>query len=141
MTCRRLLDITMPFTTPTPVQQVEAGFPSPAADHTEDNLDLVRLVVRRPAATFFMRVAGTSMVNAGIGDGDLLVVDRSITPREGDVVVAVVDGGFTCKRIRRVGKAWSLASDGDGPEIQVDTDQGADIWGVVSWSFKEHCHR
>jgi DNA polymerase V len=131
----------MPFTTPPPAQQVEAGFPSPAADHTEGNLDLVRLVVRRPAATFYMRVAGTSMVAAGIGDGDLLVVDRSVAPKEGDIVVAIIDGGFACKRIQRVGKAWALASDGDGPTIAIDPEQGVEVWGVVSWSFREHCRR
>ncbi|MEI8395984.1 MAG: translesion error-prone DNA polymerase V autoproteolytic subunit [Rhodospirillaceae bacterium] len=131
----------MLFTMPPSVQQVEAGFPSPAADHTEGNLDLVRLVVRRPAATFFMRVAGSSMTGAGIGDGDLLVVDRSVSPRENDVVVAIVDGGFTCKRVRRNGQFWVLASDGQGPIIPIDPDAGVEIWGVVAWSFREHCRR
>ncbi|MEI6985194.1 MAG: translesion error-prone DNA polymerase V autoproteolytic subunit [Rhodospirillaceae bacterium] len=121
--------------------QVEAGFPSPAADHTEGGLDLVRLVVKRPAATFFMRVVGSSMSGAGILDGDLLVVDRSITPKEHDIVVAVVDGGFACKRVERAGKGWVLASDGVGPTIPIDPDCGIDIWGVVSWSFREHCRR
>ncbi len=131
----------MPFTTPPPAQQVEAGFPSPATDHTEDNLDLVRLVVRHPAATFFMRVSGSSMTGAGIGDGDLLVVDRSLTPHEDDIVVAVIDGGFTCKRVQKAGKGWVLASEGDGPNIKIDPDQGVEVWGVVSWSFREHCRR
>ena len=127
----------MPFQPP----QVTAGFPSPAADHTEGALDLNRLVVKRPAATFFMRVAGSSMTGAGIADGDLLVVDRSITPREGDTVVAVVDGGFTCKQLARRGADMVLASDGDGPVIPIDPDQGVEIWGVVSWAFHELCRR
>ena len=123
------------------MRQVEAGFPSPAADHTEGGLDLVRLVVKRPAATFFMRVVGSSMTGAGIADGDLLVVDRSVKPKEHDVVVAVVDGGLACKRVRRCGTGWLLASDGEGPSIPIDPESGLDIWGVVSWSFREHCRR
>ncbi len=128
------------FNSTTP-PQVEAGFPSPAADHTEGNLDLTRLVVRRPAATFFMRVVGGSMIDAGIADGDLVAVDRSIEPRDGDIVVAVVDGGFACKRVKRNGAEWALASDGVGPFIPIDPDRGVEIWGVVSWSLREHCHR
>ena len=121
--------------------QVEAGFPSPAADHTEGGLDLVRLVVRRPSATFYMRVAGSSMTGAGIGEGDLLVVDRSVTPREGDVVVAAIGDGLTLKRLARAGNGWTLTSEGEGPTIPVDPDQGVELWGVVAWSFKQHCHR
>jgi DNA polymerase V len=123
----------MPFTTPPPAQQVEAGFPSPTTDHTEDKLDLVRLVVRHPAATFFMRVTGSSMTGAGIGDGDLLVVDRSLTPHMDDIVVAVIDGGFTGKRLQKTVKGWVLASEGDGPNIKIDPDQGVEVWGVVAF--------
>jgi DNA polymerase V len=114
----------MSFTTSPPAQQVEAGFPSPAADHTEGNLDLVRLVVRHPAATFFMRVSGSSMTGAGIGDGDLLVVDRSLTPHEDDIVVAVIDGGFTCKRVQKAGKGWVLASESDMLMTAIDRVNG-----------------
>lgn len=121
--------------------RVEAGFPSPAADHTENSLDLTRLVVKRPAATFFMRVVGGSMVDAGIMDGDLVAVDRGIDPRDGDIVVAIVDGGFCCKRIQRTPTGWVMASEGAGPVISIDPDRGVEIWGVVSWSFRQHCHR
>ncbi len=125
-------------TTPTTLEQAACGFPSPAADHTEGALDLVRLVVKKPAATFYMRVMGGSMAGAGIGDGDLLVVDRSLTPRDGDIVVAVIGDGLACKRIAKNPAGWELASDGDGPTIVIDPDQGVEIWGVVTWSFKEH---
>ncbi|MFZ4538475.1 LexA family protein [Propionivibrio sp.] len=132
----------MPFPPPSALPpQVEAGFPSPAADHTEGVLDLVRLVVKRPAATFFMRVAGSSMVEAGIGDGDLLVVDRSVTAREGDIVVAAVGDGLAVKRISRDGEGWVLASEGQGANIRVDPELGVELWGVVSWSFRQHCVR
>ena len=79
---------------------VAAGFPSPAEQYLEPPLDLNELLVKRPAATFFVRVQGDSMIGAGIHDGDLLVVDRALEPSDGDVVVAAVDNEFTVKRLR-----------------------------------------
>ena len=79
---------------------VVAGFPSPAEQYLEPPLDLNDLLVKRPAATYFVRVEGDSMIGAGIHDGDLLVVDRSLTPASGDVVIAAVDGEFTVKTFR-----------------------------------------
>ncbi len=79
---------------------VVAGFPSPAEQYLEPPLDLNELLVRRPAATYFVRVKGDSMIGAGIHDKDLLVVDRSLTPADGDVVIAAVDGEFTVKTLR-----------------------------------------
>ena len=79
---------------------VAAGFPSPAEQYLEPPLDLNELLVRRPAATYFVRVEGDSMSGAGIHDGDLLVVDRSLRPADGDVIIASVDGDFTVKTLR-----------------------------------------
>ena len=79
---------------------VVAGFPSPAEQYLEPPLDLNELLVRRPAATYFVRVEGDSMSGAGIHDGDLLVVDRSLCPADGDVIIASVDGDFTVKTLR-----------------------------------------
>ena len=79
---------------------VVAGFPSPAEQYQETPLDLNELLVKRPAATYFVRVEGDSMVGAGICDGDLLVVDRSLRPADGDVIIACVDGDFTVKTLR-----------------------------------------
>lgn len=79
---------------------VVAGFPSPAEQYQEQPLDLNELLVRHPAATFFVRVQGDSMTGAGIHDGDLLVVDRSIRPADGDIIIACVDGDFTVKTLR-----------------------------------------
>ena len=79
---------------------VVAGFPSPAEQYLEPPLDLNALLVKRPAATYFVRVEGDSMINAGINPGDLLVVDRSLTPVDGDIIIASVDGEFTVKRLR-----------------------------------------
>ncbi len=84
------------------VGTVVAGFPSPAEQYVEPPLDLNELLVKRPAATYFVRVAGDSMVGAGIQDGDLLVVDRSLRPADGDIIVASVDGEFTVKTLRVV---------------------------------------
>ena len=79
---------------------VVAGFPSPAEQYLEPPLDLNELLVKRPAATYFVRVEGDSMIEAGIHDGDLLVVDRSLRPASGDVIIASVDGDFTVKTLR-----------------------------------------
>jgi DNA polymerase V len=79
---------------------VVAGFPSPAEQYLEPPLDLNELLVKRPAATYFVRVEGDSMIEAGIHDGDLLVVDRSLRPASGDVIIASVDGDFTVKMLR-----------------------------------------
>ncbi len=130
--------IVMPFAErPVPVE-AHCGFPSPAQDFAEkQGLSLDRLVIKHPAATFFMRSSGNSMSSAGIGDGDLLVVDRSLTPCADDIVVAVVDGGFTCKRVVKTSTGFALASEGQGPTMAIDPDQGVEIWGVVSWIVKE----
>ncbi len=80
--------------------EVAAGFPSPAAQYEEESLDLNRLLIRKPAATFFMKVAGNSMAGVGICSGDIIVVDRSLTAGDGDIVVACIEGDFTVKRIR-----------------------------------------
>ena len=82
-------------------ERVAAGFPSPADDYVEVGIDLNEQLIRHPTSTFFLRVSGDSMTGAGIHDGDLLVVDRSLDPRPGRIVVAVLDGGFTLKRLAR----------------------------------------
>jgi DNA polymerase V len=114
---------------------VAAGFPSPADDHLEGSLDLHRLMVKRPAATFFCRASGDSMEPAGVRDGDLLVVDRSIQAQDGDVVVATLDGGLAVKTLRRTPEGWELASANPAyPSFKIDEDEGTRIWGVVTHS-------
>ena len=113
--------------------KISAGFPSPADDYVEDNLDLNQLLIHNKAATFFLRVKGDSMINAGIHDGDIIVVDRSITPTDGAVVVAVVDSELTVKRLK---------FDRDIPELHAENPKYAPIrfkkgqemmiWGVVT---------
>jgi DNA polymerase V len=98
-------DVSTKYKQPLFEAKVPAGFPSPAADYGQDRLDLNKHLIKNPAATFFVRVSGDSMVEAGIHHEDLLVVDRSIEPKDKNVVIAVIDGELTVKRIRiRKGK-------------------------------------
>lgn len=116
-----------------------AGFPSPADDYVEEALDPARLIVTNPASTFMWRVSGSSMTGAGIQDGDFVVVDRSLKPKSGDVVVAMIDGLFSVKRVRRHGAR--LALDFDSPAMAplvLDEAAEAAIWGVVTWSLTRH---
>ena len=97
-----------------PAGTVVAGFPSPAEQYVEPPLDLNELLVRRPAATYFVRVSGDSMVGAGINDGDILVVDRSLRPADGAIIVASVDGDFTVKMYRERGMGSGERGMGNG---------------------------
>ncbi len=113
--------------------RVSAGFPSPAEDHMEGLLDLNELLIQHPAATFFVRVAGDSMTGAGIQSGDILVVDRSIEPRDGRIVVAALSGELTVKRLRtRDGRPVLAAESPHYPPIIVTEDSDCLIWGVVT---------
>ncbi len=112
--------------------RVEAGFPSPADDHVERSLDLNEELIPHPAATFFLRAGGSSMLGAGIHDGDLLVVDRALDAAPGRVVVAVVDGEFTVKRLTRTPRGLTLTAEHPGyPPIACGPETEVSIWGVV----------
>lgn len=116
---------------------VRAGFPSPAQDFAVNRLDLSALLVTHPQATYLLRVAGTSMRDAGIDDGDTLVVDRAIKPRHGHVVVAVVDGDFTVKHLHlRAGRLCLKAANPSFPDIVPKDGQTVEVWGVVSACIK-----
>jgi DNA polymerase V len=111
---------------------VAAGFPSPADDYIESRIDLNDVLIRHPSSTFFLRVSGDSMRDAGILDGDLLVVDRAIEPRAGRVVVAVLDGAFTLKYLNSHRGRWRLeAAHPDYPPLELDDCEDARIWGVA----------
>ena len=116
---------------------VVAGFPSPAEQYVEPPLDLNSLLVKRPAATYFVRVEGESMIGAGIRDGDLLVVDRSLTPTDGDIIIAAVDGDFTVKTLRIEivdrRKRYSLEpANAAFPLIQIQPGHKLDYFGKVT---------
>jgi DNA polymerase V len=117
---------------------VEAGFPSPADDYLKCSLDLNERLVRHPSSTFFVRAKGASMRDAGINDGALLVVDRSITPSDGQIVVAMLDGQFTLKRLRkRKGQLFLEAENPDFLSIEINGEQELVIWGVVKSATNE----
>jgi DNA polymerase V len=112
---------------------VPAGFPSPAADYEEGKLDLNRHLIKNPAATFFVRVTGDSMLKAGIHCGDLLVVDRSIEPRDKNVVIAVVNGELTVKRIRIRKNKLTLVAENEAYQSQeINEEIEFEVWGVVT---------
>ncbi len=113
--------------------KVEAGFPSPAEQYIEKALDLNELLIRYPAATYFVRAAGESMRDAGIFSGDILVVDRSLEAENGDIVIAAVDGEFTVKYLRRNGgTVWLEAANKDYSPIHFSEEQELKIFGVVT---------
>lgn len=112
---------------------VSAGFPSPAEDYTDQKLDLNELLIKNPAATFFVRVDGDSMINAGIHHDDILVVDRSRQAVSGDIVIAVLDGELTVKRLVRDAHCGRLVAENpDYPSIEIGKENGCEIWGVVT---------
>jgi DNA polymerase V len=112
---------------------VPAGFPSPAGDYEEDKLDLNRHLIKNPAATYFVRASGDSMVGAGIHHGDLLVVDRSTEPKDKNVVIAALNGELTVKRIRiRKGKITLEAENRHYSAQEISGDMEFEVWGVVT---------
>lgn len=114
---------------------VSAGFPSPAADHLEKTLDLNDLCIRKPAATYLVRAQGNSMEGAGIYDGDVLVVDRSVDAMHNSVIIASVDGEFLCKRLdsKIPGHPRLLAENPDYPPIVLKDGDELETFGVVTY--------
>lgn len=117
---------------------VHAGFPSPADDFLEGSLDLNRLVVRHPEATFFARVEGDSMLGEGIAEDDLLVVDKAVEPYDGCLAVAYVDGAFTLKRVRiEPHRILLVPANPKYRTIEVSPEDEFAVWGVVKWILKQ----
>ncbi|MFZ2620428.1 MAG: translesion error-prone DNA polymerase V autoproteolytic subunit [Alphaproteobacteria bacterium] len=112
---------------------VQAGNPALAAESVEAHMNLHHYVVNNPKHTFFVRAKGQSMVNVGIDDGDLLIVDKSIAPRDGHIVVAAVGGGLTVKRLKKLAQGLQLLPENDAYQpINVTEDEGCQVWGVVT---------
>jgi DNA polymerase V len=113
--------------------KVAAGFPSPADDYVEKNLDLNELLVQKPAATFFVRAQGESMLGAGIHPNDILVVDRSLEAIPGKVVICAINGELTVKRLERVNEQWQLKAENPAfADIVIHDELELVIWGVVT---------
>ena len=117
---------------------VAAGFPSPATGDLNGTLDLNRLCIAHPAATYFVRARGDSMVGAGIDDGDILVVDRSLTPTNRRIIIASVNGEFTVKRFEKTASRMRLLPENPAYKpITITPELGADFFGVVTFIIKK----
>jgi len=112
---------------------VSAGFPSPADDHLEKNLDLNEYLIKNPVSTFFVRVEGESMLGSGINSNDILIVDRSLEASNGKIVIAVISGELTVKRLRfSQNQIWLDADNENFHSIKVTEEMNFHIWGVVT---------
>ena len=115
---------------------IPAGFPSPAEDHIDIPLDLNEHLIRHPAATFYVYAKGNSMQNSGIYDGDLLIVDRAVEPKLKNIVIAVIDGEFTVKRISKIkNKIYLLPDNKEYRPIEIKDGSNFQIWGVVIYTI------
>jgi DNA polymerase V len=113
---------------------VSAGFPSPADDFIDKTLDLNEFLISHPSATFFVRVEGTSMIEANIHPGDILIVDKALEAGSGSIVIAVIEGEFTVKRFQRTeGKCFLLAENPNFKPIEITEGMRVEVWGVVTY--------
>ena len=118
---------------------ISAGFPSPADDYTEENIDLNEHLISNPFSTFFLRVKGNSMINAGIKDKDLIIVDKSLTAKPGNIIIAMIDGEFTIKRLSiKNNELYLKAENHNYPDISFRNHIDIQIWGVVIYSIHNY---
>ena len=119
---------------------IKAGFPSPAQDYLVDSIDFNRDLIRHPEATFYGRVDGDSMIEAGIDDGDICVIDRSVEAQDGDIVVGFINGEFTIKFLdlshREEGYYELRPANPNYKPIRITEDDNFEVWGVVVWTIK-----
>ena len=120
--------------TPMFFDSISAGFPSPATDYMENKLDLNEHLIKHPAATFIVKASGFSMIDAGIHSGDLLIIDRSITPQNNNIVIASIFGDLTVKKLKKKENFFFLVSASEHyPSIEVKEEMECFIWGVVTF--------
>ena len=119
-------------------EKISAGFPSPADDFKEIRISLDKELVKNKESTFYARVSGDSMINAGLDDGDLLVIDRSLNPENGKIAVCFIDGDFTVKRIRKEGNNLYLKPENKNfNKILIKEENELIIWGIVTYVIKK----
>lgn len=119
------------------VEGIRAGFPSPAEDFMEPTLDLNHYVIKNPASTFYARIVGDSMEGAGISDGDIVVIDKSLEPKDGNIAVCFIDGEFTLKRILlEKGHLWLQPANPKFKPIEITEENHFLVWGVVTHVVK-----
>lgn len=124
------------FTIPLFSDLVQCGFPSPAADYVERCIDLNELMIQHPSATYFVKAAGDSMIEGGIDNGDLLVVDSSVTATHGDIIIAAVDGAFTVKRLQLRPTVQLLPMNSAYAPIVPGSEEPLNVFGVVTYVVK-----
>jgi len=118
---------------------IAAGFPSPAQDYIDIKIDLNKELIDNPSSTFYARVKGNSMIDAGISNGDILVIDKSLQPQDGDTAVCYIDGEFTLKYIKIEADAiYLIPANPDFKPIKVTEENDFCIWGIVTYSIKNH---
>lgn len=123
-------EMALPFVS----HRISAGFASPAQDFLQDRIDLNKMLVKNPLTTFYIRVAGNSMINAGISDGDLLVADRSLEPTDGKIAICLIDGDFTVKRLKVEPECIYLMPENPAYKpLKVTEDNNFTIWGIVTY--------
>jgi len=130
-------EVATAFSAPLYLSRVPAGFPNPADDYMDKGLDLNEYLIKHQAATFYCRVSGDSMTGVGIFDGDILIVDRALTPQQGDVVLAALDGELACKILDKQ-RQRLLSANKDYPPIVISEDSQLEIEGVVANSIRHH---
>lgn len=135
-------DLSSRLSLPYADQGIQAGFPSPAQDYISESIDLNREIVKHPAATFYGRVSGESMIDEGIHPDDIIVIDRSLQPQDGDLAVCCIDGEFTLKRIHlEADKVWLIPANEAFDPILVTPDNRFEIWGVVTYTITKNRRR
>jgi DNA polymerase V len=127
------------WTRPMVQARVPAGFPSPAENQIDGSLDLNRHLVKHPVATFYVRVQGDSMIDAGIAHDSILIVDRAVEVDDGDIVVARVNDEFCVKRLRiKNGSVWLVPENQEYEAIRITEEMEFEVWGKVTWSIRSH---
>lgn len=127
------------------LNSIKAGFPSPATDYIESELDFNQLLIKNRAATYAVRAEGDSMINAGIFPGDIMIIDRSVTAKPNDIIIASLDKEFTVKRLIKKDKRFFLLPENSSyPEIEIKESDDFMVWGVVTYTIhnfrgKEQC--
>ena len=121
---------------------IKAGFPSPAQDYISQTIDLNKELIKHPACTFYGRVSGDSMRDAGLSEGDILIIDKSLEPHTGDMAVCYIDGEFTIKYIKIESDViWLIPANDNYTPIKVTPENDFLIWGIVTHSIKAHKRR
>lgn len=116
---------------------ISCGVPSPSFESLENRMDITTKLVKNPATTFYAKVSGQSMIDEGIDDGDLLVVDRELSPEDGKIAICFIDGEFTCKRIGvRDDGVWLLPANPDFEPIKIEESNHFVVWGIVTFVIK-----